>query len=111
MLNADHSYHSAYVFETHLHCTVVVHLLLLQYKKKRSSSDPPSVKIEGEQTNDWFAIDLGVCDVFISFWYQMYIFLLEAIRGTVKHLINTPGVYENTVSLTRRLIETWLLLE
>jgi len=34
--------------------------LLFQYKRKRSSSDPASVKIEGEQTNDWFAIDLGM---------------------------------------------------
>lgn len=29
------------------------------YKRKRSSSDPASVKIEGESTQDWFAIDLG----------------------------------------------------
>jgi len=61
MSNASHSYHLVYVFMTQLHYTVAVRLLLLQYKNKRSSSDPPSVKIEGELTNDWFAIDLGVC--------------------------------------------------
>jgi len=42
-------------------------MLLLQYKRKRSSSDPASVKVEGEQTTDWFAIDLGMCvSVFVT---------------------------------------------
>ena len=46
-------------FTIYVHA-VVVGLLILQYKRKRSSSDPPSVKIEGEKTNDWFAVDLGM---------------------------------------------------
>ena len=42
------------------HNAAVDRLILLQYKRKRDSSDPASVKIEGEKTNDWFAVDLGM---------------------------------------------------
>jgi len=59
-----------YIFKTYAIGVAVDILLLLQYKCKRSSSDPPSVKIEGEQTNDWFAIDLGMLQyVSYQFFY------------------------------------------
>lgn len=32
---------------------------VLQYKQKRAKSDPESVKLEGQLTTDWFALDLG----------------------------------------------------
>lgn len=49
---------------------MVVQLLMmccLQYKRKRSSSDAASVKIEGELTYDWFALDLGTTLEHISY--------------------------------------------
>jgi len=46
----------------------------LQYKQKRGSSDPPSVKIEGELTNDWYAMDLGM-PVYADFHFLMSVIL------------------------------------
>jgi len=41
------------------HLSAMAAYIRWMYKRKRGSSDPESVKIEGELCKDWFALDLG----------------------------------------------------
>lgn len=56
--------------------------MFAQWKRKRNDGDPVTVFIEGKDSKDWIAVDMGkfkpfLCDGLLQIWLRFNVFSCE----------------------------------